>query len=304
MCAMTLRLDPRRPIVWRTPNSLQIGVDPALAQLDDVSDGEARLVDALAVGVTRSGLEMLAQQQGVPPHRLDAVLSTITPALAPSALPTAAPPAFAVVGVGLGAQRVAGVLREAGHPVSLIAPAAPATDPAGSSRGRRPAVAVLVSSHVIDPREHQRWLRRDVPHLPIVFGEAAVTVGPLVHPGTSACLGCVERHRTLADPARTAIATQLWGAPAAAESAALATEAAVEGLRMLRAEVPGRSLRLDADTGERTATVWHPDAQCGCLGLSFRAEPAPRRETGSATARPARWSLAAPTRVRAPFAPV
>ena len=58
MCAMTLRLDPRRPIVWRTPHSLQIGVDPVLAVLDDVSEGDARLIDALAVGVPRSGLEI------------------------------------------------------------------------------------------------------------------------------------------------------------------------------------------------------------------------------------------------------
>lgn len=302
---MTLRLDPRLPIVWRTPHSLQIGVDPVLAHLDDVSDGDARLVDALAVGVTRAGLAMLAEHAGVPDHRVERLLAGVAPALAPEG-PVLAPAALAVVGQGLGAQRATGVLREAGHPVTLLplGGAAPA-------RGRRPALAVLVSTHVVDPHEHQRWLRADVPHLPVVFGEAAVTIGPLVVPGMTACLGCVERRRALDDPARTAIATQLWGAPAAAESAALATEAAVEALRMLRAgiptpletPVPTVSVRLGADSGARTLTTWHSVEECGCRGLSLPSAPAPRRGSGSPSARPAPWSPAAPTTAPAPFAP-
>lgn len=301
---MTLRLDPRRPIVWRTPRSLQIGVDPVLAHLDDVSDGDARLIDALAVGVTHAGLAMLAEHAGVPDGRVEQLLAAVAPALAPES--PAARATLAVVGAGVGAQRVAGVLLEAGHPVTLRSPGG--TAPA---RGRRPGCVALVSTHVVDPREHQRWLRADVPHLPIVFGESAVTIGPLVVPGATACLGCVERRRTLGDPARTAIATQLWGAPAAAESPALATEAAVEALRMLRAGIPTPldcpaatvSVRLDAESGGRTLTEWTPVDDCGCRGLSLPSEPAPRRGSGSPSARPAPWSPAAPTTARAPFAP-
>ena len=301
---MTLRLDPRLPIVWRTPHSLQIGVDPVLAHLDDVSDGDARLVDALAVGVTRAGLAMLAEHAGVPDHRVERLLAGIAPALAPEGS-AAAPAALVVVGAGVGAQRVAGVLLEAGHPVTLLSPGA-----AAAARRRRPDLVVLVSTHVVDPLEHQRWLRVDVPHLPVVFGETAVTIGPLVVPGATACLGCVERRRTLDDPARTAIATQLWGAPAAAESPALATEAAVEALRMLRAGIPtplespapAVSVRLDAESGARTLTEWAPVEGCGCRGLSLLSEPAPRRGSGSPSARPAPSSPAAPTTARAPFA--
>lgn len=324
---MTLRLDPRRPIVWRTPHSLQIGVDPLLARLDEVSEGDARLVDALAVGVTRAGLAMLADHAGVPDHRVEQLLAALAPALVAAGTGAAGTgvagtgsagaasipvlPAIAVVGTGVGAHRVAAVLREAGHPVTLSASAGPDTDAPRGARGRRrPAAAVLVSTHVIDPRAHQRWLRRDVPHLPVVFGEAAVTVGPLVHPGTTACLGCVERRRVLDDAARTAIAAQLWGTPAAAESPALATEAAVETFRMLRAGIPtppddgapSVSVRLDADAGARTATEWWPSEGCGCRGLSLLSGPAPRRETGSPSDLHAPWSPAAPTTAREPFA--
>ena len=326
---MTLRLDPRRPIVWRTPHSLQIGVDPMLAHLDNVSDGDARLIDALVVGVTRAGLAMLAERAGVLPHRVDELLAGVSAAMVDPtwSTPAAAPrPTITVVGVGVGAQRVAGVLVEAGHPVAIAVPGA-------MTRGRRPATAVLVTEHVIDPHEHERWLRRDVPHLPIVFGEVSATIGPLVEVGVTACLRCVERHRTNDDYARPAIATQLWGQAAAAQSPALATEAAIEALRMLRttgrAAAPGTgsaarrsgaaargtgsaargsdspaatfSVRLDADSGLRTMREWWPNEGCGCRGLTALPEPAPRRETGSPPAPPAPWSHAAPTTVRAPF---
>jgi len=344
MCAMTLRLDPRRPIVWRTPHSLQIGVDPVLAQLDDVSDGHVRLIDALSVGVTRSGLAMLAEQAGVPAPHVDELLAGLDAALlspvtadvrAPSALtsksvlPTkpeksmAARPApratIAVVGSGIGATRVAAVLSEAGLAATLVRPGL--TESTALVRGRRATAAVLVSAHVIDPREHCRWLRSDVPHVPVVFGEAAVTVGPLVEVGTTACLACVEQRRTRDDPARPAIASQLWGTAAAAESAGLATEAAVEALRMLRARIltsrnnadgdadadaiarAAVSVRLDAATGDRVEREWWPNEQCGCGGLSPLSEPALRRESDWGPALLALWSPVATRSARAPFVP-
>ncbi len=315
MCAMTLRLDPRRPIVWRTPHSLQIGVDPVLAVLDDVSEGDARLIDALAVGVPRSGLEMLAELAGVDRRRVDALLVALAGALVGEPVAPAARP-IAVVGTGLGAQRIAAVLIDAGYTVTLSTPGA-ATRTGRTTPRSRPAAVVLVSAHVVDPAEHQRWLRSDVLHVPVVFGEAAVRVGPLVDPGRSACLACVEQHRTLDDPAWPAVAAQLWGTEAAAEVSALATEAAVEVLRLLRSRTLERSIRLDSETGERTTTCWAVSERCGCRGLSDLphgagalptplsglSAPASRQESGSAHDQPAPWSPAPPTRARAPFAP-
>jgi hypothetical protein len=294
MCGMILRLDSRRPLVWRSPRCLQLGVDPRLAVLDDVTDGDARLIDALTVGITRTGLGTLAAQAGVPDHRVDEVLQVVSPALAPEVEQRAAQrPAIAIVGRGVAAARAAGVIGEAGHPVAV-----------GESitrvGGRRPHAAVLVSGHVSDPLEHQRWLRRDIVHLPIVFGEVAVTIGPLVVPGATACLTCIETRRTSADPAWPAVAPQLWGRSAATETAEHATVAAVEALRMLRrSSDEGVAVRIDDVTGERTERVWSPSEQCGCRGLSPRPAPALRRESGSASARPAPTSAAAPTTARA-----
>lgn len=58
---MILRLDPRWPLVWRTPTSVQVGIDPPLVILDPISELEERLLAAIAVGVSESGLAMLAR---------------------------------------------------------------------------------------------------------------------------------------------------------------------------------------------------------------------------------------------------
>ncbi|MBX9472875.1 hypothetical protein [Microcella sp.] len=291
---MILRLDSRRPIVWRSPRCLQLGVDPRLAVLDEVTEGDARLIDALTAGISRAGLSTLAAQAGVPPSRVDEVLRAVDPALERGGerVRAASRAPLAIVGHGDSAARVAGVLGEAGHPVAV-----------GASitrvGGRRPAAAVLVSSHVVNPIEHQRWLRRDIAHLPIVFGEVALTVGPLVVPGVTACLTCIERQRAARDDAWSAVAAQLWGRTAPTETLARATEAAIETRRLLLRAADGWAVRLDVDTGERSEQVWLPSELCGCRGLSPRPEPALRRENGSEPARRAPTSAAAPTRARA-----
>lgn len=296
MCGMTtdspvLRLDSRRPLLWRDPTTLQIGADPVLAVLDDVDDGGLRLVESLVVGVTRARLHQLGEHLGVRGERVDALVAALTDALTASDPAPAAAEPLAVVGRGVGAERVAAVLAEAGHPVSLLAP--------GEALPRARRAAVLVSTHVVDPHEHARWLRRDVPHLPIVFGEVAVTVGPLVMPGASPCLVCVERQRARRDPARSALAAQLWGTPAAAETPTLALEAAVVARGMLRSRSTATSVRLDAETATRTTLAWQRDDDCTCRGFSPRAEPAARRGTGSEPVLPGTPRAARPTTARA-----
>jgi hypothetical protein len=310
---MILRLDPRRPIVWRTPNSLQIGVDPALAVLFDVSVGESRVIDALVTGVTRSGLDMLAYRAAVSPAQVERLLLSLTAALLPSSPDADSRPthSLAVRGHGIGADRIVGVLLEEGHQVtsalasegvSFINRAGagrgsvsgrgggsgngagsgngrtrrrvrPAAGAAAADPGEQPFAAILVSTHVVDPHEHLRWLRRDIRHLPVVFGEAGVTIGPLVIAGTTACLSCVEQQRTRVDSSRPAIMAQLWGTAAAAETTSWATEAAVEVVRMLRASIRNSkaaafSVRLDTQTGERRVRVWRATDECGCRELS------------------------------------
>lgn len=260
MCAMILRLDPRRALVWRDPRTVQLGVDPVVAVIDDIGDGEARLLGALATGVTRDGLDVLAELAGVRLDRVERLVAAIQPALAPPPEPVARP-RVAVVGAVPATARIAGLLASADFRVVTSA-TGEALDTAGI------AAAVLVSHHVVDPLEHLRWLNRDLLHVPVVFGELAVTIGPLVDPGRTPCIACVEQQRTDADPAWAAISPQLWRTQASADTELAATEAALEVVRML-AERATHQVRLDTETGARTERTWQPSPRCGCRGLEL-----------------------------------
>jgi hypothetical protein len=277
---MVLRIDPRRPLVWRTPHSIQIGVDPVVAIIDPVDDGDARLIAALAIGVSESGLSMLAQSLGVCPHRVNELMKELEPAFSP--LPTPVVRRVAVIGTVPAAGRIARIIADAGHPVIAAAAGACIADSAIDA-------AILVSHHVIDPTEHMTWLRRDIVHVPVVIGEQAATVGPLVVPGTTACLACVHQTRTAADPAWTAIEAQLWGTTAHGDEPILATEAALEVLRLLRAR-DGVSVRIDAATGQRHRQTWAASERCGCHGLErdddAGASVVPDMASGAQTATP------------------
>ena len=259
---MVLRLAGDLPLLWRTPSSVQFGSDPAVVVLDDVSDGEDRLLAALAVGVSATGYDMLARSLGVAVERAHALLDAVAPALVEEvAVPRGR---VAVLGASGLARAVAGLLAAEGV---LAGP-------------EEAEVVVLVADGVVAPADHTRWLNRDVPHLPVVVGERAVTVGPLVEPGLGPCLYCVHLARTDDDASWPAVATQLLGrAPREVGSLEVA-EAASFVVRKVLARLdsgPGAatSWRLDAG-GELSSRSWrrHPDCRCAApAGTDWAAAP-------------------------------
>lgn len=64
-----------------------------------------------------------------------------------------------------------------------------------------PQCAVLVGVGEPDRELADDWLRAGTPHLPVRLTEGRAVVGPLVVPGATACLRCVDAHCTDADPA-------------------------------------------------------------------------------------------------------
>ncbi|TXN31229.1 hypothetical protein [Lacisediminihabitans profunda] len=263
---MVLRLDPRLPLLWRTPSSLQFGVDAPRVVLEEVSGADERMIAALRVGVSRSGLEMIAASAGGGHGEVGLLLDRLGPALVPAT--DAAPQGrVTIVGDGPAAEHIAHLLRRSN--VAVV------------PDGDETALVVIVAGYVIPPGLHGRWLGRDLPHLPVVFGDEAVRLGPLVEPGIGPCLWCVELARTDADPAWPAIATQLLGRRPTAESALLVEEVAVSVARLVLARIappegrePGprggsaTSLAIGTADGARRSTVWwpHPDCLCGASG--------------------------------------
>ncbi|HWR86155.1 MAG TPA: hypothetical protein VN200_09195, partial [Rhodoglobus sp.] len=191
---MILKLDPGRPLVWRTPDSVQLGVDPPAAVVERVTPAQERMLAALAVGVSDTGLAMLARGTG---SERDELLRAIAPALSSADAPAAAP-TVAVTGHDELATAIAGML--AGSGVRTTVAADPDSLPDGT-----PAIAVLAAHFVLDPTTHGHWLRRDVPHLPVVLSDTGAHIGPIVEPGSGPCLLCLELHRRDADEAWPAV---------------------------------------------------------------------------------------------------
>lgn len=260
---MVLRLDPRLPLVWRTPTSLQIGVSRAVVTIDNVSVATERMLAALAGGVPSAGLTMIGRSAGLRSDDIDVFLTLVEPALLRETA-TAAQRVVVVTGEGPTAEAVTRLLAAEGVAVRIARTAAAAELESCD-------LAVAVGHFVLEPALHGLWLRRDIPHLPVVIGDAGVAIGALVDPGRTACLYCVQRHATEADPAWPAMASQLWGRTAAADSALLASEAAAIATRIvvgwfaLGAGATSSRIALDAATGATTSTPVTPHPACGCL---------------------------------------
>lgn len=280
---MAIALDPTVRRVWRSPRTVQFGVDRALLVLDDVTEVQERILAALDGGITRAALRIVAARSGGSAEDVDAFLERLTPVLASDSEPAAVEsPVVVLDGDGPTSSRIAALLGESGVAVrSGLA----WTDP-GIPLAR---CAVIVASYAVEPQRHARWLRRDVPHLPVVFGDTGVTVGPFVEPGAGPCIRCVDLHRTDTDPAWPAMAAQLHTAPRAGETAlvACAVSSAVASVvlaRLRRGEHLADSMRYDRGRAEWTQRSWRPHPDCGCLELPLTpAEDGSRSRRGIAT---------------------
>ena len=274
---MVLTIDPRYPLVWRSPTSLQFGVAAPVVVLGDVTTADERMIAALTVGVTEPGLTMIARSAGADDSAVDTLLDQLAPALAPR---SPAPPwSVTVVGGGPTVARIADVLRAAGLTVTV----ATAEEAATQSRCD---LAIAVGHFVLAPELHGLWLRRDIPHLPVLFTDTTVEIGPVVEPGSGPCLYCLQRYRTDADSAWPAISAQLWGRHGATETplesievAATVSRLALARLTAGKASSDHVSTTIAAESGAVSTTAWLPHPACGCQNDEVSA--AARRESGS-----------------------
>jgi bacteriocin biosynthesis cyclodehydratase domain-containing protein len=171
-----------------------------------------------------------------------------------------------------GGLRDAATDRSRGAAVStLTAALAPEPGEAPASR----SVVVLAPAGPAIPPEWLRLVRRR-PHLPVVIRDVTATIGPLVIPGSTPCLRCVELARADRDPAWPVLAAQLIARARQVEAcditlaAAAASLAAMHLLSWLddpQAPAPtlGGAVELSlADLRQRRlATHGHPGCGCG-----------------------------------------
>jgi bacteriocin biosynthesis cyclodehydratase domain-containing protein len=283
---MALALDPALPLLWRSPTTVQLGLDRPSVVLTGVTHADERMLWALRLGISRSGLSMIAASADGTDDDVDALLHAVSDALLPDG--PAAP------------KRVGRVVLEGDDPFpEALAPAIAAaghvlvqrrTEAGTDGETAEPEVdlAVVVARYAVRPAVYGYWARRDLPLLAVVFSDRRVQVGPLAVPDDGPCLHCIDRHRTDADSAWPALASQLAGRPTPTESSPLTmleVSAAVawavdDWLTRGHNPLAGSAMTLDARTGRLSRLAWQPHPECGCRALPGSAT-APGPQTGA-----------------------
>ncbi|MFP5068630.1 hypothetical protein ACLFMI_03025 [Pseudonocardia nantongensis] len=298
-----LALAPHHLVLSRGPGSCQVGTGPDRARvLDGLSPGLLAMLDRLMSGPCpvatlldlagprgpAAGLLVALRTDGLltdPDAGRRARSSSLVVVRGDGPLAVAVALGLARAGVGLVYPRVTGT---AGS--DDVAAGLPRRD-AGRDRG--PALARLLAAECPDTRTGPPGSASPdlvlltgaaaapepgdvVEHLPVTLRDGRGVVGPLVLPGRSPCLRCVERTRTDRDPGWPLIAAQLaTHPPTAAPHTVTATAGLAVGQALAALEGPARGdpapaslgalLELDPHTAAITVRTWtvHPACRCG-----------------------------------------
>ena len=160
-----------------------------------------------------------------------------------------------------------------------------------------PDLVVLLVGGPLRPGTAAALQARGIPHLPVVTEDLEVVVGPLVLPGRSACLTCLDltRGRTRPVPVRGARAARGGrsgppdelpigpSVPAVVDPALRALTRATVAMTVCAALAdqcpPGVSLELSLPWPRPVQRVWTPHPWCGCGAPGARADDLGREWT-------------------------
>jgi hypothetical protein len=234
------------------------GAAPAPAILSARRRSAVRVVGGDRLGAQVAGLLAAAGVGHV--HVLDPTATVIA---------DAAPGGVSAADAGLPRERAAEAVVRRSAPSATVGPL-----PAG----RAPDLTVLAAGRP-DRAEQDALQRTAQPHLAVAVRETTGVVGPLVVPGTSACLRCLDLARTERDPAWPALVAQLAqrrSSSADACDVVLATVtagyAAMQVLAFLDRKVSGGpqpatfggTLELASPDWRFRRRSWQPHPACGC----------------------------------------
>lgn len=280
--------------VWRTPSSLQVGLDDdRSAVLPGAPPDAVRIVRALLRG--RRLPDLAAEFPGVERRWAFHAQACLRAAgLLGSAGPRGP---VALFGAGPLAESVAGLL--AGEGVDLLVVEPGFTDGLDRARvsgarwnsvvrrHRRSARAQVVEAwraEAADPPlalvcpptvEPDRavtgaLVRASLPHLVVRCEPDRAVVGPFVLPGRTSCVRCADLHRGRRDPHWPYLLAQLCHTPGGRGRLLrqwAATNAAAQALAFLDGGLPesiDATLELGGARHELQVRAWEPDVRCGC----------------------------------------
>jgi bacteriocin biosynthesis cyclodehydratase domain-containing protein len=286
---------------WRDRDTVQLGVDGrravAVTGMSEAGD-VIRLLDGSR---DREHVIAAAERSGVPAAAAERVLTVLAAAGVlidyPAQLLRSLPlelrrlllPVLAVAsltgqdsdgGARLLARRTAMTVAVTGcGPVATVI--ADLLTRSGVTTRREPAgapgqadLSVLVGHQ--QPEHVEELIRLRRPHLAVLAAEAIGVVGPLVRPGSTACLRCLDLRRVECDPAWPLVLAQVAGRDAdpigcdpilesavATQAAAVAVAVADRAPLALAAVNGTLELVLPAWQWRRRSWRAHPDCSCG-----------------------------------------
>jgi hypothetical protein len=302
-------LKPGLLTVWRDRDTLQIGIDPRRAVALTGMGGAAPVISLLDGSRDRAQVIAAASAQGIPAQTTERVLTllaaggaledypagtyrAIPPDLRSRLAPELAAASLAhgdgdggaralarrqaarvrVCGRGPIAAGISGILNAAGAGEVISTGDWPAAGTPSPACGWAD-LAILVGTP--DPQVATRLVREQIPHLIAAGSEAIGIVGPLVIPGWSACLRCMDLSRAERDPAWPLISAQLAGRQAdppacdAVLAAAVAAQTAAQALAFV--DRPSRSgpvadgtLELVLPAWQWRRRTWRQHRDCAC----------------------------------------
>lgn len=258
-----LRLPPHLPLIWLTPDTVQVGIDPPRATLTQVPDGAPALLHALGSGVSSSGLDMLAQHHRVPGRWLSDALRVLGPLLQPD--PPATTKAISLWSSIADTAGFARLAEQAGYDVCVP------DDVGADTDWSRPVL--VIADYLIHPGWLVALAVQQRTHLPLLFSDQSIRVGPLIRFGKSPCLVCAESVQRDQQPHWLEVASQLWSRTSPLHSPDTTARAwTVASLFLDRVRIVG--VHSDRDQivvrpGEGTLRVERPPfhPQCTCRGL-------------------------------------
>jgi bacteriocin biosynthesis cyclodehydratase domain-containing protein len=144
-----------------------------------------------------------------------------------------------------------------------------------------PDLVVLADALAPEPTRLFRLHARGGAHLLVRMRDGVGVIGPLVLPGRTACLGCLDLQRRARAPGWSTVAAYLADRRGRADPAATAATAALgvaQTLAALDSTCSGgdrpptweATLELDATAGTVARRVWTPHPDCGCGAGSVR----------------------------------
>ena len=256
------------PLIWRTPTSVQIGVDHPRAVLPKLFPAEERFLSALRTGFADASLNTVAEECGLTVQERDAFLAAISPALEQEKPRLSW--RIALDGHGPLVDSLGLLLIACGHRVVR----------ATAHTAGKCDLALVVGDYVLDPHRPAGWLSRDIPHLPIVFSDETVRVGPLLGstqtraslPQDFPCEQCIELAHRDQDDCWIAMASQLIGTPAPAQAPLLNAEIAAVVTRWIEDPYAhpissNTALEISNRNGAREVITFYLHPDCACQAL-------------------------------------